>query len=194
MSAARTPVADIVAPDRTGPGRRRHAWLRAGCVFLVLLIYLCWWTTYAMNGLSAYGRYRQLEPGQPSAALGAEFRLTNLVQTAQLLNSSSGEVSSPEPNTVWVVADVEVVRTTESEYFYCSFKVLGPDRRLWEKNSGYVSRETSSFCEKESMPLGKPVQVEAIFQIPIRYVDQVAGVTVSDGGSREARLVLVPPR
>lgn len=193
MSAS-TPVVDIVAPDRSGPGSRRRAWLRAGCVFLVVLIYLCWWTTYAVNGLSAYGRYRQLEPGAPASVMGAEVRLTSLAQTSRLVNSITDEISSPPANTVWLVARVEVVRRTESEFFLCSFSVLGPERRIWEKDSGFVSRDTDSFCDEESAPLGRPIQVEAVFQVPVRYVDQLAGVVVDDATSREARQVLVPPR
>jgi hypothetical protein len=192
--SAPTPVVGIVAPARSGPGSRRRAWLRAGCVFLVVLIYLCWWTTYAVNGLSAYGRYRQLEPGAPAAAMGAEFRLTSLVQTSRLVNSITDEISSPPANTVWLVARIEVVRRTESELFLCSFSVLGPERRIWEKDSGFVSRDTDSFCDEASAPLGQPIQVEAVFQVPVRYVDQLAGVVVDDATSREARQVLVPPR
>ena len=194
MSAPPTPVVDIVAPARHGSGSRRQSWLRAGCVFLVVLIYLCWWTTYAVNGLSVYGRYRQLEPGVPASAMGAEFRLTSLVQTDELTNQITDEIVPPTANTVWVVARVEVVRQVESDFFLCSFSILGPDRRVWEKDSGFVSRDLSGFCDEESAPPGTAITVEAVFQIPTRYVDQLAGVAVVDGTSREARPVMVPQR
>lgn len=193
MSAPATPVVDIVAPVRHGSGSRRQAWLRAGCVFLVALIYLSWWTTYAVNGLSVYGRYRQLEPGAPASAMGAQFRLTSLVQTDELTNQITDEIVPPTANTVWVVARVEVVRQVESDFFLCSFSLLGPDRRVWEKDSGSVSRDVSSFCDEESAPLGTPVTVETVFQIPTRYLGQLAGVAVVDGTSRQARPVMVPP-
>ena len=192
MSGRPTPVVDIVAPARRGTGSRRQAWLRACCVFLVVLIYLCWWTTYAVNGLSVYGRYRQLEPGVPASAMGAEFRLTSLVQTDELTNQITDEILPPMPNSVWVVARVEVERHVESDFFLCSFSLLGPDRRVWEKDSGFVSRDISSFCDEESAPLGRPIQVETVFQIPTRYVDQLAGLVVNDGASRDARPVMVP--
>ena len=192
MSGRPTPVVDIVAPARRGTGSRRQAWLRAGCVFLVVLVYLCWWTTYAVNGLSVYGRYRQLEPGVPASAMGAEFRLTSLVQTDELTNQITDEILPPMPNSVWVVARVEVERQVESDFFLCSFSLLGPDRRVWEQDSGFVSRDISSFCDEESAPLGRPIQVETVFQIPTRYVDQLAGLVVNDGASRDARPVMVP--
>ena len=192
MSGRPTPVVDIVAPARRGTGSRRQAWLRACCVFLVVLIYLCWWTTYAVNGLSVYGRYRQLEPGVPASAMGAEFRLTSLVRTDELTNQITDEILPPMPNSVWVVARVEVERQVESDFFLCSFSLLGPDRRVWEKDSGFVSRDISSFCDGESAPLGRPIQVETVFQIPTRYVDQLAGLVVNDGASRDARPVMVP--
>jgi hypothetical protein len=187
-------VADIVAPARPGPGSRRRAWLRAGCVLLVTLIYLCWWTTYAVNGLTVYGRYDQLAPGTPASVMGAEFRLTSLVQSDELTNQITDEIVAPAPNTVWVVGRVEVVRQVETDFFLCSFSMLGPDRRVWEKDSSFVSRDLDSFCDEESAPLGKPIQVEAVFQIPVRYADQLAGLVVADGTSREARPVLVPAR
>ncbi len=110
MTAERTPLADAVAPPGTGPGRRRSAWLRAGCVLLVVAIYLSLWTAYALNGLTAHGRYRQYDPGVPVTAMGAEFRLVSLVQTTQLTDSSTGDISVPPVNAVFLVARVDVVR------------------------------------------------------------------------------------
>lgn len=192
MSAPRTPVADIVAPTRGGAVNRGRAWLRAGCVLLATLIYLCWWTTYAVNGLTVYGRYHQLEPGAPASVMGAEFRLTSLVQSDELTNQITDEIVAPAANTVWVVARVDVVRQTETDFFLCSFSLLGPDRRIWEKDSSFVSRDLDSFCDEESAPLGRPIQVEAVFQVPVRYAGQLAGLVVVDGTSRDARPVLVP--
>lgn len=192
--SAPTPVADLVAPTGRGSRSRRLAWLRAGCAVLATLIYLCWWSSYAVNGLVAYGRFHQLAPGETAVAKGAEFRLTNLVQTDALVNSITGEVVAPAPNTVWLVADIEVTRRSDPENFYCSFEILGPDRRTWEDDSLAASREISSFCDKESAPIGRTIQVEAVFEIPMRYVDQLAGVAVVDSGTRTARQVLVPPR
>jgi hypothetical protein len=93
---------------------------------------------------------------------------------------------------VWLVADIEVTRRSDPEYFYCSFEVLGPDRRTWEDDSLGVSREVGSSCNKDSAPIGRTIQVQVVFQIPVRYVDQLAGVAVVDAGSRAARPVLVP--
>jgi hypothetical protein len=186
------PVADLVAPVELGVGDRHRAWIRAGCVALATLIYLCWWTSYAVNGLSAYGRFDQLDPGEVAVVKGAEFHLTSLVQTDALTNSITGDRVAPAPNIVWLVADIEVTRRSDPDYFYCSFEVLGPDRRTWEDDSLGVSREIENSCDKDSAPIGHTVAVEAVFQIPERYVDQLAGVGVIDDGSRTPEPVMVP--
>ena len=192
--SAPAPVADVVAPAPRLRGDRRRAWLRAGCAFLATLVYLCWWTSYAVNGLTAYGRFHQLEPGATAVAKGAEFRLTSLVQTDELKNQTTGESVAPASNTVWVVAEIEVTRRADPEYFYCSFAILGPDRRTWEDDGSSASRDMDDSCDKESAPIGKTIPIEVVFQIPSRYVDQLGGVVVIDDGSRAARLVMVPPR
>ena len=123
----RTPVADAVAPPETGPGRRRRAWLRAGCVLLAVAVYLSLWTAYALNGLTSHGRYRQYAAGAPVDAMGAEFRLVSLVQTTQLTNSITGEITSPPVNAVFLVARVDVVRRSDDPDLFCSFAILGPE-------------------------------------------------------------------
>jgi hypothetical protein len=173
---------------------RRRAWLRAGCVLAAVAVYLNIWTTYALYGLTDYGRYDQQEPGAVVAAMGAEFRLVSLVQTTELVSSSTQEVSSPAINAVWVVARIDVVRRSEDPNLFCSFAVLGPGRRVWDPNQDYVSRGTTGTCARGSMPLGSTWPLEVIFQIPERYVGELAGVALNDPVSRSARPVLVAPR
>jgi hypothetical protein len=193
VPTGRTAVADRVAPPETGPGRRRRAWLRAACVLLAVAVYLSLWTAYALNGLSDYGRYRQYAAGTPVDSMGAEFRLVSLVQTSQLTNSITGEISSPPMNAVYLVARIDVVRRSDDPGLFCSFAILGPGRRTWEPNTDYVSRDQSSSCRREEMPIGRPVPLEVIFQVPERYVGELAGVAVNDPVSRAARPVLTPP-
>ena len=64
-------------------------------MLLVVAIYLSLWTAYALNGLTSHGRYRQYDPGAPVTAMGAEFRLVSLVQTTQVTDSSTGDISAP---------------------------------------------------------------------------------------------------
>ncbi|HEY5783788.1 MAG TPA: hypothetical protein VIT65_03335 [Microlunatus sp.] len=198
MTAPKTgrhPIADAVAPPEKGPaGRRRRAWLRAGCVLLVVAVYLSLWTAYALNGLTSHGRYRQYEAGAPASAMGAEFRLVSLVQTTQLTNSITGEISAPPANAVFLVARLDVVRRSDDPDLFCSFAILGPDRRNWEPNTAYVSRGLDSTCPREDMPpLGRTLPLEVIFQVPERYVGDLAGVAVDDPVSRGVRPVLTPP-
>lgn len=172
---------------------RRRAWLRAGCVILAVLTYLNIWSVVAIQGLTDYGRYRQLEPGRPAQAMGAEFRLVSLVQTTELMDSITDRAMPPAIDAVWVVARVDVVRRDPGQSLYCNFQVLGPDRRLWSETSTYVSRELQRRCTMESMDIGRAYPLEVVFEIPERYVDQLAGVVVEDSAVRGARQVLVPP-
>lgn len=185
-----TADADLLLPDRSDAGSRRAAWLRAGCVILAVAIYLCLWTAYALNGLTAYGRYRQLDPGVSAQSMGAEFRLVSLVQTTQLTNQSTEEVASPPPNAVWLIARIDVTRRTQEDFFVCTFEVLGPDRRTWEPDSAFVSRDRKSTCAADT-PIGQVTPLEVIFQVPERYLGEIAGVAIDDGTSREAIPVLV---
>ncbi len=189
----RTPVADRVAPPENGPGRRRRAWLRAGCVLLAVAVYLSLWTAYALNGLTDHGRYRQYTAGAPVDAMGAEFRLVSLVQTTELTNSITGEITAPPVNAVFLIARIDVVRRVDDPDLFCSFAILGPGRRTWEPNTDYVSRDLSSSCQREEMPIGRAEPLEVTFQVPESYVGQLAGVAVNDPVSRAVRPVLTPP-
>jgi hypothetical protein len=193
VRARHTPLADAVAPAQTGQGRR-DAWLRAGCVLLAVAIYLSLWTAYALNGLTSHGRYRQYDAGAPVTAMGAEFRLVSLVQTTQVTDESTDEILSPPLNAVFLVARIDVVRRTDDPDLYCSFAILGPDRRRWEPNTVYISRDLDDSCPRdERAPLGRTQPLEVIFQVPERYVGELAGVAIDDPISRDVRPVLTPP-
>lgn len=177
---------------------RRRAWLLAGCVILAVLTYLNIWSVLTIQGLTDYGRFRQLEPGEPARAMGAEFRLVSLVQTTQLVDSITGTAEPPAVNAVWVVARIDVVRQDPSQSLYCNFQVLGPNRRIWSESSTYVSRKLERRCPSptEGEPAAEPghsYPLEIAFEIPERYVGQLAGVVVEDSAVRGARQVLVPP-
>ncbi len=194
MTADHTSLADAVAPPATGPGRRRDAWLRAACVLLAVAIYLSLWTAYALNGLTSHGRYRQYDAGAPVTAMGAEFRLVSLVQTTQVTESGTGDIYTPPVNAVFLVARVDVVRRSDDPDLFCSFAILGPGRRAWEPNTVYMSRDLDSSCPRGTMPpLGRTLPLELIFQVPERYVGDLAGVAVDDPVSRSVRPVLTPP-
>lgn len=172
-------------------GQRNRAWLRAGCVILAVLTYLNIWSVVAVQGLTDYGRYRQLQPGEPARAMGAEFRLTSLTQTTELVNAITSTVEPPPNNAVWVVARVDVVRQDASQSVFCNFQLLGPDRRLWSESGTYVSRKLERRCPA-SMDLGRSYPLEIIFEVPQRYVTDLAGVVVEDSAVHGARQVLVP--
>ena len=173
--------------------QRRRAWLPACCVILAVLTYLNVWSTVAIQGLTDYGRYTQLDPGKPARAMGAEFRLVSLVQTTQLVDSITDQVEPPADNAVWVVARVDVVRQDPNESLYCNFQLLGPNRRTWKESSTYVSRTLERRCTMASMEVGRDYPLEITFEVPERYVGELAGVVVEDSAVHGARQVLVPP-
>lgn len=184
---------DLLLPPADDTLGQRHAWLVAGCVGLAVLIYLSLWATYAMHGLTDYGRYVQQDPGATARAMGAEYRLLSLVQTDELVNQITDEIESPAINTVWVVARVEVDRQVDDPNMFCVFEILGPQRRVWEASDSLVSRDLTSSCQGASFPVGETRTLETVFEIPEQYVDDLAGVVIDDPVSRGARLVLVPP-
>ena len=113
--------------------------------------------------------------------MGAEFRLVSLVQTTQVTDSSTGDISVPPVNAVFLVARVDVVRRSADPDLFCSFAILGPERRTWEPNTDYVSRDLNSRCPREEMTIGQPWPVEVIFQVPESYVGELAGVARRPG-------------
>ena len=173
---------------------RRRAWLLAGCAALMVLTYLLGWTAYATNGLSALGRLQQLAPGQSGTAIGAEYRLLSLQVTEQIRDQEYPDKSEiAGANAAWVVAEIEVVRREAKPDYYCSFQLVGPDRRRWDSDPPTLQRTLSSFCREEELPVGRPGRVEVIFNIPSDYLDQIYGVAVPDASSRRATPVLRPP-
>lgn len=176
-----------------GGADRRTAWLRAGCVLLAVAVYLSVWCTYAIYGLTDYGRFAQQKAGATVTSMNADFTLVSLVQTFQVTNSITDEIVRPAPNAVFVVAKIDVVRHAAADNFFCDFQVLGPERRIWGPAGTYISREAESLCLNDEMPVGPVHHREVIFEVPERYVGELAGVVVNDPASRAARPVLVPP-
>lgn len=183
---------ELVAAAVGGSDRRR-AWWKAGCVLLAVAVYLCVWSTYALYGLTDYGRFEQQRPGATVTSMNADFTLVSLVQTFQVTNAITDEVVRPAPNAVWVVARIDVVRRAPGDHFFCDFELLGPDRRVWGPEDSHISRDTESLCLSAAMPVGPVHHREVIFEIPERYAGDLAGVVVNDPASRAARPVLVPP-
>lgn len=173
---------------------RRRAWVLAGCAGLLVLVYLVGWTAYAANGLTVLGRLDQRAPGEPGTALGAEYRLLSLTRTDEIRDEESPDRSAVAAgNATWVVAVVEVVRRQEQEDYYCSFELVGPDRRRWDPDPPLLQRTLTSYCRAEDLPLGRPGRVEIIFEVPTAFLDRIHGVAVPDAASRRATPVLRPP-
>lgn len=182
-------------PTLTGAwtGRRR-AWLLACCAFLAVLAYLVGWIAYATNGLTALGRLDQRPPGASGYAYGAEYRLLSLTRTLQIRDQDDdqGRSETATAGASWVVAEIEVTRREDVPDYFCTFELVGPDRRRWDPDPPLVTRTTTSFCKAEELPLGRPGTVEVVFEIPDAFLDRIYGVAVPDTRTREATPVIRP--
>jgi hypothetical protein len=55
-----------------------------------------------------------------------------------------------------------------------------------------VTRTTTSFCKAEELPLGRPANIEVVFEIPDAFLDRIYGVAVPDTRTRESTPVIRP--
>jgi len=171
---------------------RRRAWCWAGCAGLVVLVYLTVWTVYSSAHLSAFPRYDQLDSGVAARQFGADFRLLSLVQTEELA-AETGDPQVAGAGAVWIVATVEVTQRELDPDFVCSLSLLGPDDRSWERATIEVSRPATKFCSEDDLELGRPFRLEQIYEVPVRYADQIRGVAVEQRRDTSPLPVLTPP-
>lgn len=183
----------VESPSEAQAGRssRRRAWCWSACAAALVGIYLVVWTVYSMSHLSAYPRYVQLPPGVSAEHLQADFRLLSLVQTEEL-TAESGDSQVSAANTVWVVAELEVVQRARDPDFVCNTQLLGPDRRAWDVASLDVSRPRSMYCSDEDMQIGRPYRFEQVYEVPAQYADGIYGVVVVNHSDARPSDVLTP--
>lgn len=157
----------------------------------LVLIYVVWWVTYA--GTHQGERFTQLPPGRAAESADATIALNSLIQAPELVDAKGGEPLAPDPGAVWVVAEMEVTRHRVGDAFPCGFAAVGPEGRMWEGSRPYVERAVKT-CDDDEFVVGQPYRFEAIFMVPQRYADQLAGVAPIDNSTAERSPVLAPPR
>ena len=69
---------------------------------------------------------------------------------------------------------MELTKQSPGDSFLGGFAAVGPDRRIWEGSRPYVER-TAKHCDDDEIVVGQPYSFEAIFMVPQRYADQLAG-------------------
>jgi hypothetical protein len=137
-----------------------------------VLIYLIWWVTYA--GIHYTPRYAVRPPGVAGEVQGTSVRLLSLTRAEQL-----------------VVAEFEAVRHDPGKTFYCDTELLGPQRRLWARAATGAGRAIPG-CLPDDFAVDRLVRFEAVFLVPIRYADQLAGVALVDDSTAARTPVITP--
>lgn len=183
------PLPEEVLPA-TGAAPRRRSWLWFAVVALLVAIYLVLWSTYASTHTGE--RYRFTAPGGSGTRLGAEYRVLGFTRTDRLTDADGGKPQLPEAGATFVVVDLEVVQHQVEEYFGCYVDLLGPDGRLWTGASVTVDRAVPGCTPSDVVP-GTPYRFQGIYEVPVRYVDQVAGVALTDDSTADRSWVLRPP-
>lgn len=190
--------AGLVQDDHgTEPARRllprTRAWLWTTCAALLVLIYLVLWTLYGTTHLSTYARYEQLAPGAAYQQHHADVRLLSLVRTPELA-ATEGDSQVASPNAVFVVAELEVLPQAKDPDFFCLTELLGPGGRTWDPSSVDAERAKPQLCSDEDLHPGRPFAFEQVYEVPMRYADQLFGVVAVDNTSAKPEVVLTPPR
>ncbi len=163
-------------------------------VVCLVLLYIIWWTSYVETHVDE--RFAQQPPGAAgqAGAGGTTLRLLSLTSAPLLADQGSGpdpEPSPARPGTVWVVAVLEGVQAPGAEEYFCTFELLGPEGRRWERTDQY-DRATPS-CSSELFAPGTPVRFEATFEVPERFAGELHGIALLDPTTADRVPVITPP-
>lgn len=186
----------MIGVDATGwsAGTRRRAWCWTAVVASLVLSYLVVYTGYAY--VHTHDRYRPLAPGAAGSRDGAELRVLSLVQTDQLRDSDTSSDDPPQvadAGSTFVVAEVEMVQATPTEYPLCAVDLLGPGGRLWEPASYDLDVQRTRTCSSSDIRVGEPYRFEAVYVVPTVFVDGLVGLALDDDSSPARTPVLRPP-
>lgn len=175
------PVVEQRVPGRrplTSRGRSWLLFLTAGCL---VLIYMVIWTVFAAAHTD--DRYVQLPPGQPSATTvnNAQYRVHSLIKTERINNPGDPEDPNiADAGTVYVLAEVEVLRVAEDDLFFCTADLaVEGNRRISSGGGVYIDGgKLPTACSSDEIKVGHPYRFLAIFTVPAQFADQVYGVAV----------------
>ncbi|WP_152365143.1 hypothetical protein [Microlunatus speluncae] len=176
------PTVEQRVPGRrplTSKGRSWLLFLTAGCL---VLIYMVIWTVYAAAHTD--DRYVQLPPGQPSATSvnKMQYRVHSLVKTERINNPAEpDEPYIADAGTVYVVAEVEVLRVAENDVFYCQAELAVEGTRRIASGGGSIYLDGTKLptsCPSDELKVGHPFRFLAIFVVPTEFADQIYGIAV----------------
>ena len=142
-----------------------------------MLLYVLWWTTYVATHVEQ--RYTQRPPGDAGHIGGTSIKVLSLTSSVLLADEKyDGPAEAAEPGAVWVVAVLEATQEPGARSSSAPWSCSGPDGRRWDKESN-VTR-TLPYCAGDVVKPGAPVRFETIYQVPERFVGQIAGVALLD--------------
>lgn len=166
--------------------RRGRAWRLLGCVLALVLLYLTWWTFYALT--HTRDRFVQLPPGAVASGTSERYQLVSLVVSHELRGSRGP--SAPDRGALWVVAHLRVTGFGHPKFGYvCRLNLVGRHDRVWEPQMFTdVGRNTASCLDAKE---GRPLVVELIYQVPAADASTLYGLAVENDTAAPMKL-LVP--
>ncbi|GAB3746023.1 hypothetical protein [Microlunatus parietis] len=192
------------APEQAVPGRRPltargRSWLMLVTVGCLVLMYLLIWIWYADTHM--HDRFVQLPPGQPSATTvnKAQYRVHRLFVTERFDNPDYPEQPYlADAGTVFVAAEIEILRVEEGEHFYCQAKLaVQGNRQLEPRSSVYIDHLKDSKapvnCQSDDIKVGVPYRFVEIYTVPKQFADEIFGIAVQYTDYGAPYQVVQPP-
>jgi hypothetical protein len=177
---------------RLDPGRLR-AWLAAALAVLLVLVYLSVEWTYASTHLPP-PRFHPVAPGAVGRGTYADFRLVSLRRTEHFGHDLDGDPGSPDPGSVWVVAQLEITPRRHQDYVLCTSSIVATDGRSWAPEDLGPTHEGESCAgdDDEDVRLGTTYPFVAAYEVPEDEADHIAGIGI-ETYSWHAQPLLRPP-
>jgi hypothetical protein len=131
-----------------------------------------WWVQ-----AHAHGESQILPPGVSAQTTnGARFHLQSLTVLTEA-TSGYGDVSTPVPGAVFVLARIAYDNRQVSDEGYCVFWLRAAELQ-WSSDTYSPKSPEKSTCDP-----GAEGTVVALFQVPRSYLGRVSGVAVVDPGA-----------
>jgi hypothetical protein len=190
------PAGDQRIAGRRPMTSRGRSWLLFVTAVSLVLIYVVIWTLHATTHMQ--DRYVQLPPGQTSATsvTKAQYRVNSLVKTERINDPSQpDDPQIAAAGTIYVVAEIEVLRVEDYENFYCGADLAVDGVRKISLSGGVYLDDTKlpTSCSKDDVAVGQPYKYQAIYSVPTAFADKIYGVAVTYADYGAPYQVIRPP-
>lgn len=178
------PQQDQVVAGRRPLTARGRSWLMLAVVGCLVLMYVLIWLWYSDTHM--HDRFVQVPPGQASAVTvdKAQYKVHRMFYTERFDNPDYPEQPYlADAGTIFLAAEVEVLKTEPSEFFICKadLVVVGP-RQIESGSSVYIDNlkdsKAPSRCESDKVKIGEPYRYFEIYAVPKHFADQTFGMAV----------------